>query len=632
LKVLGVARISTDHQDALSLDDQLALYRRWLAGHTALPFNLVPITGRGSGECLDREEARRARAEVETGAYDLVIAEDLGRIFRRAHAQLFCELCEDYETRLIAINDNVDTGQEGWRILAGFASMRHELYTADTAKRIRRSLRNRFEQGGVVQQVVFGYLKPPGAKTDTDLRKDPAAEPIIEELVRRLEDGASYSEVADWLNGQGIRPGPAARSPRWTCSLVTRWIHNPIVKGLRVRNHKMSKRVNQTGRRKSVPAPPGERLERHCPHLAFLEPARYDRLVHLLDERNAKFRRKGQGGIDPRKNVPKKRTVWPGQHLDCGICGRPLVYGGHGQKDHLLCRGAQEYYCWNALTVDGPLAARKIMAALRAEIAALPDFDPTLLQLVREALRDGQDAQGRRQQELARRQATTEREMANVLAAIRAAGPSESLLEELTRLEEQKKQIAWEQQQAQRRSQGPLQVPPMAEVKALAFQAFEKLAVASAEFGRLLRRLIARIVVRPYRLCDGGHPVLRAHFTFSLAPLLSPAPGMDRLAPAVQRSLVVDLFEQPQRVAYRAPVLELTANGMGQREIARELGITQPAVQRAVALGRQMANLGIDDPYLPLTAPPEDYARWRRHKHRRYRFEPLTGEEAQPSP
>jgi DNA invertase Pin-like site-specific DNA recombinase len=632
LKVLGIARISTDHQDALSLDDQLALYRHWLAQHTDLPFELVPITGRGSGECLDREEARQARSEIETGSYDLVLAEDLGRIFRRAHAQIFCELCEDYETRLVAINDNVDTGQEGWRVLAGFASMRHELYNADTAKRIRRSLRNRFQQGGVVQTVVYGYLKPPGAKTDADLRKDPDAEPVIAEMFRRLEDGASYAEVADWLNGQGIRPGPAARSSRWTCSLVTQLVHNPILKGLRVRNRRMSKRVNQTGRRKSVPAPASERLERHCPHLAFLEPARYDRLIQILDERNAKYRRKGRDGNDPRKHVPTKRTVWPGQHLTCGVCGRPLVYGGHGQKDHLLCRGAQEYHCWNALTVDGPLATRKIMAALRAEITALPDFDPALLQLVREALRDGQDAQGRRQQELARRQATTEREMTNVLAAIRAAGPSESLLEELTRLEKQKKQIAWEQQQAERRPQGPLQVPPMAEVKALAFQAFEKLAVTSAEFGRLLRRLIARIVVRPYRLCDGGHPVLRAHFTFSLAPLLSAAPGMDQLAPAVQRSLIVDLFEQPQRVAYRAPVLELTANGLGQREVAQELGITQPAVQRAVALGRRMASLRIQDPYLPLTAPPGDYERWRRHKHPRYHFEPLSGEGDGPLP
>jgi hypothetical protein len=393
----------------------------------------------------------------------------------------------------------------------------------------------------------------------------------------------------------------------------------------------MSKRVNQTGRRKSVPAPPGERLERHCPHLAFVEPARYDWLIHVLDQRNAKYRRKGRDGTDPRKNVPKKRTVWPGQHLDCGVCGRPLVYGGHGQKDHLVCRGALEYLCWNAITADGPLAARKLIAAIRAEVAALPDFDPVLLQLVQEGLRDGQQAQGRRQQELARQQAAAEREIGNVLAAIREAGHSSSLLEELTRLEKQKSQLALEQQ-AGRRSQSPVRVPAMADVKAFAFEAFAKLAVTSPEFGRLLRRLIPRIVVRPYRLCDGGHPVLRAHFTFSLVPLLHAAPGMERLAPALQRPLVVDLFEGPQRVTCRDRVLELTANGMGQREIARELGITQPAVQRAVALGRQMANLGIDDPYVPLTAPPEDYARWRRHKHPRYRFEPLTGEEAQPSP
>jgi len=96
----------------------------------------------------------------------LVIAEDLGRIFRRAHSQLFCELCEDYATRLVAINDNVDTGQDGWRVLAGFASVRHELYNADTSKRIRRSLRNRFLQGiarvtgGLSQRVGDGEQGP----------------------------------------------------------------------------------------------------------------------------------------------------------------------------------------------------------------------------------------------------------------------------------------------------------------------------------------------------------------------------------------------------------------------------------------------------------------------------------------
>jgi DNA invertase Pin-like site-specific DNA recombinase len=372
--VLGIARISTEHQDQQSLADQEALYRRWLDQHAGLPYELEMIAGRGSGESLDREEARRARAAVESGQFDLVIAEDLGRIFRRIHAQLFCELCEDYETRLIALNDQVDTAQDNWRLLAGFASMRHEMYNKDTASRIRRTQRNRFQQGGVVQTVVFGYIKPPGTKTDADLRKDPAAEPIYEELFRKLEEGASYSEVADWLNQQGIKPGPYARSPQWTCSLVTQLVHNSILKGVRVRNKKMSKRINQTGRRKSVNAPASERLQRHCPHLAFIDPVRYDRLITTLDERNARFKRKGSAGVDPRKNVPRKRTVWPGQHIYCGICGQLFVYGGHGQKDHLMCCGAHDYRCWNALTVDGPLAAAKMITAMREAITGLPDF------------------------------------------------------------------------------------------------------------------------------------------------------------------------------------------------------------------------------------------------------------------
>src|SRR5262245_41938850 len=103
VEVLGIARISTDHQDPRSLEDQEALYRRWLDQHVGGPYRLEMIAGRGSGECLDRDEARRARDAVEAGRLDLVIAEDLGRIFRRVHALLFCERCEDRGTRLIAL-------------------------------------------------------------------------------------------------------------------------------------------------------------------------------------------------------------------------------------------------------------------------------------------------------------------------------------------------------------------------------------------------------------------------------------------------------------------------------------------------------------------------------------------------
>ena len=41
LKVLGIARTSTENQDPLSLADQEALYRYWLGQHTDLPFDLA---------------------------------------------------------------------------------------------------------------------------------------------------------------------------------------------------------------------------------------------------------------------------------------------------------------------------------------------------------------------------------------------------------------------------------------------------------------------------------------------------------------------------------------------------------------------------------------------------------------
>jgi hypothetical protein len=389
----------------------------------------------------------------------------------------------------------------------------------------------------------------------------------------------------------------------------------------------MSKRVNQTGRRKAVPAPPSERLERHCPHLAFIESDRHDRLIRMLDARNAKYRRKGIDGIDTRKNVPKKRTIWPGQHIYCGICGRLFVYGGHGQKDHLMCRGAHDYLCWNAITVDGPFAALQLIEAIRREIESLPDFDPLLIEAVRCQSQQQSKNKVHRRQALARRQAEIQHQIHNIVEAIKLVGSSKSLSEELSGLELQKAQLEDEYRQQSCTDERSLVLPSMSEIKALAAKSFEELAATSQEFGRLLRRLIPRIVVNPYRLCDGGHPVLRAQFTFSLVPLLPQAPGSAELEVALRRTLVVDLFLPPQREAYRLPVMALTDNDLTQDKIAWELELTQPAVQQAVALSRAMEKLGVCDPYLRLTAPPDDYNRLRRHKHPRYRFEPLDGRE-----
>ncbi len=234
LQVMSIARISTLKQDERSLDDQTALYCSILDSQLRIPYELHAIQGRGSGECLNRAEYLEAWTLIESGRFDLVITEDLGRIARRIHAIQFLELCEDNGTRVIALNDQIDTSQENWRLNAGFAAMRHEMYNADTSKRIRRSLSNRFMNGGVIQFTIYGIIKPDGAKSDSDLRKDPEAEPVYDSIFSKLQEGATFAEVADWLNDQGIKTGPYARSDRWNGHMLSRVVFNPILKGIRV--------------------------------------------------------------------------------------------------------------------------------------------------------------------------------------------------------------------------------------------------------------------------------------------------------------------------------------------------------------------------------------------------------------
>jgi hypothetical protein len=58
--------------------------------------------------------------------------------------------------------------------------------------------------------------------------------------------------------------------------------------------------------------------------------------------------------------------------------------------------------------------------------------------------------------------------------------------------------------------------------------------------------------------------------------------------------------------------VELRKAGLTERQVAAELAITQPAVQKAIALNAIMQQMEISDPYLPVTEPPPDYKRFAK--------------------
>ena len=74
---------------------------RFLPLHTdgAGKYELEVIAYRGNGQILDHAEFLELCEKVDSGEYDLVIAEDLSRICRRMHAVIFCEEAADTTCR-----------------------------------------------------------------------------------------------------------------------------------------------------------------------------------------------------------------------------------------------------------------------------------------------------------------------------------------------------------------------------------------------------------------------------------------------------------------------------------------------------------------------------------------------------
>ena len=635
LRVLLPSRVSDPRlgkQDLRSLDDQQDIQHRWLRQHTTLPIATTVIAGSGSGEMLDRAEYQRLIELIPSRTYDLVLPEDLGRIVRRVHAFHVCELCEDHDVRLISINNyGVDTALPGWRDAAFFASYFYEKDNRDKSLRIKERLRSRFLAGGALPGAIFGIIKPAGANSDKDLVKDPDAEPIYREWFRKLdEDGASYAEIADWLNSAGVPTGPSCRDqPQWNGQLVSQTMHNWILKGIRYRNKRKTRRINDPGHYKSEKADPRELLTRSVAHLAFFEEAYYDRVIAKVDARNAKFRRNGNGGPDPCQNRPKKRTRFPGQIVYCGICGRLYVFGGHGRRDHLMCEGAREHVCWNGITFDGPLASEKISKVALDELQQLQDFDPVFLGKVDEESRLVDVSRNGRLQQIDRELTTVEREIENVMKFIRGGDDSDRVRAELRQLEDRKKLLLCQKNDIERTANRTIVIPLADEVKEITQKAFRDLTIDPFEFAKRMRALTGKIYVYPFRLCEGAPFVLRAKLRLHLANLLPDKRVREVLQKPLERVLKIDLFDMPQRVALREKIIaarrqcDASGHKRMERDVARSLGITITAAQRAAALDRLMKQQGLTDPYILMLEPPMDSKKFRRHRHPRYHFEPL---------
>lgn len=628
-QVLVVARISTVNQDRRSLDDQIALCERTASELCDGPIEFKKIPSIGSGEILDRDSFKEMESDIASQKYDLVICEDLARICRRMKAGLICEDCEDCSTRLYAINDHLDTFNPDWRMKAVFSSLHHEQHNKDTSQRIRRSHDNRFRHGGVVGCLPYGYVKPHAGCSDEEVEKDPDAGDVYDRWFSMLEDGATYAEVADYLNAARVPTGPYVRSEHWTAERVGKVTHNSLLKGVRVRGTYRGHRVNHTGKKKRQRQPEDSWTRRECPHLAHIEPERYDRVIEILRRRNGKYRRGGKAGSsDSRAGLTNKRTVYPGQSIICGLCGRVLYYGAHGQKQRMVCSGNHRYRCWNGVSLDAALTRERVVDAVWSLMEQHPGFDAELLREISRETEEALQQNTAKQHQLRKELQKCNSGIAKLVDFITENKTLESPKLKLAELEQQRRDLVYDLEVLERDEATIPTLPPISELREEARRVLHAMPKDSPEFLRAMQRAVRDFRVWVVRPLDGGQCRLRGGFYVDLTGFCTNAAGLRNLDVEPLRHYVeVDLFDPPRRVRILRDVerllefKQLYDHSLTEYEIASMLKTQQPTVQNAKKLLKLVKSRGTTSPYERLDEPPEDDRKLTRHLHPRYKFD-----------
>ena len=243
-----------------------------------------------------------------------------------------------------------------------------------------------------------------------------------------------------------------------------------------------------------------------------------------------------------------------------------------------------------------------IPQAIWQKIRELPDFDSEFIATLRQSLGKETSRSQSRQKELDRQHDAVQRQIERVTEAIADIGNSPSLKDKLKSLENQLEETEVALSELQEGQRDQIELPSMDDIRKAAEELFTTFVPEDREAARLLRRLITTMVVMPVRLCDDGAVVPRVKLTVNLAALSSSDRTATKLGEAMTCELIVDLFDNPQRAAYRKRVVSLQAD-LTQRQIAEQLKLTLPAVQRAINLDRKMKELGITDPYIPVLEP-----------------------------
>ena len=459
MKVALYARYSSDNQRDASIEDQLRLCR--LHAEKQSWTVVDSYTDRAiSGASLLRPGIQELIGDATRGKFAIVLAEAMDRLSRDQEdiAGLFKRMAFA-GVRIVTLSEGDVT-----HLHVGLKGTMNALFLKDLADKTRRGLRGRVEDGKSGGGLCFGYdvvkqFSANGEPIRGDRTINEAEAPVVRHIFADYLAGKSSRTIAFELNREGV-PGP--QGAEWGPSTIhgnpkrgVGILNNELYVGRLVWNRLRYLKDPDTGKRVSRLNPESEWVIQDVPELRIIDQATWDAVKARQQALAYEPSPPGENKLNERR---RPKHLFAGL-VKCGCCG-----GGYTMisKDLLGCATARNKgTCDNRLNIRRDALEASILNGLRTHLMEPELFKEFCAEFTREVNRlrieQGADLVAMRG-ELPR----IEREVGKLLAAIKAGGPIEAIVEDMKRLEARKAELKEKLEEAE--EPPPLLHPNMAEI------------------------------------------------------------------------------------------------------------------------------------------------------------------------
>jgi DNA invertase Pin-like site-specific DNA recombinase len=436
MRAVIYARYSSDNQREASIEDQVRTCRAFIEdkGWTLAS---VYTDAAISGATVLRPGYQKLLEDARKGGFEVVVAEALDRLSRDQEdvAGLYKQL-SFAGVKLVTVTEG-----EINELHVGLKGTMNALYLRDLAHKTRRGLEGRVRQGrsggglsygyGVVQEYGPNGLPVFGARRIVD---DEAS--IIRRMFEEFASGRSPRAIAHALNREGVK-GPRGR-PWGPSTIYGNWrrgtgvLNNELYVGRLVWNRQRFVKDPRTGRRVAKPNPQREWVLQDVPDLRIVS----DELWARVKERQSVTRSilvQDNNGVRAER---ARRPRYLFSHLlKCGVCG-----GGCSMvnaTDYACTNARNRGICDNRLAIRRDVLEESVLAGLKSRLMQPDLVKEFVAEYHRELnrLAAGRDDERKR---FAHDLAKAEREIKEIIEAIKAGIRTASMAAELEALEARK--------------------------------------------------------------------------------------------------------------------------------------------------------------------------------------------------